>query len=309
MNRPRMQVFSNTSKTDRVLAAIDGMGASDTPIAEREIDIQLIDLPESQPRRYFDSEKMGQLTTSIKEKGILEPLLVRPKVGGRYELVAGERRYRAATNLGLANVPVTIKDLTDTEALEVALIENLQREDLNPVEEVEGVLQLLSIKLSIPQVEVSRAIYNTTNRNTSNGTSSGGTSYNLASKIQTYLSELGINLLSFATNRLPLLNLPEDVLTTLRQGQIEYTKARAIATIKDETQRQALLKQAISEKLSLSQLKARIAALKGSPSPINEIHVKASETVRLIRKANLDLEQQQQIDEYLNQIRSLLGVI
>ena len=305
MNRPRMQVFSTASKTDRVLAAIDGMGATDIPKSEREINIQLIDLPDSQPRRYFDSEKMGQLTTSIKEKGILEPLLVRPKVGGRYELVAGERRYRAANNLGLANVPVMVKDLTDTEALEVALIENLQREDLNPVEEVEGVLQLLSIKLALSQAEVSKAIYNTTNRTTSDTTST----HNITANIQSCLAELGINLLSFATNRLPLLNLPEDVLIALRQGQIEYTKARAIATIKDEQQRQALLKQAMSEKLSLSQIKSRIAALKGSLSPMNEIHAKASETFKLMRKANLNLEQQQQIDTHLNQIRSLLGVI
>ena len=308
MNRPRMQVFSTTSKTDRVLAAIDGMGTTDAPTVEREIDIRLIDLPESQPRRYFDPEKMGQLVASIKEKGILEPLLVRPNAAGRYELVAGERRYRAASALGLANVPVTVRDLTDTEAIEVALIENLQREDLNPIEEVEGVLQLLSLKLALSQADVSKAIYNTTNRNTNNDTSSTELTHSVAAKIQIYLAELGINLLSFATNRLPLLNLPEDVLNALRQGQIEYTKARAIATVKDEQQRQALLKQAMSEKMSLSRIKATIAALKGSPSPMNEIHAKATETFKLIRKANLTLGQQQQIDEYLNQIRLLLGV-
>jgi ParB family chromosome partitioning protein len=302
-----MQVFSTHSKTDRVLAAMDGMGSQESPKVEEEISIHLIDLPLSQPRRYFDPEKMGQLTASIQEKGILEPLLVRPKVGGRYELVAGERRYRAAKDLALSKVPVTIRELTDTEALEVALIENLQREDLNPVEEVEGVLQLLSIKLALSQAEVSRAIYSVTNKPTSNTTSNDST-YSVTSKIQTCLTELGINMLSFATNRLPLLNLPEDVLVVLRQGQVEYTKARVIATVKDEQQRQLLLKRAIDDKLSLSQIKAEISAQKGNKPSVDGIHAKANETFKLMKKANLSTEQQQQIDEYLNQIRALLGV-
>ena len=116
----------------------------------------------TQPRRYFDPEKLEQLTQSVKEHGILEPLLVRslpdnkedtspgetPGVHDvRYELVAGERRYRAATAAGLTEVPVVIKELTDSEALQLALIENLQREDLNPIEETEGILQLLALKL------------------------------------------------------------------------------------------------------------------------------------------------------------------
>jgi ParB family chromosome partitioning protein len=83
----------------------------------------------SQPRRYFDSDKLEQLTQSVKEHGILEPLLVRSREDNKYELVAGERRYRAATAAGLTEVPVVIKELTDSEALQLALIENLQRED------------------------------------------------------------------------------------------------------------------------------------------------------------------------------------
>ena len=101
----------------------------------------------TQPRRYFDPEKLEQLTQSVKEHGILEPLLVRSLPDNRYELVAGERRYRAATAAGLTEVPVVIKELTDSEALQLALIENLQREDLNPIEETEGILQLLALKL------------------------------------------------------------------------------------------------------------------------------------------------------------------
>jgi ParB family transcriptional regulator, chromosome partitioning protein len=99
-----------------------------------------------QPRHYFDPEKLEQLVQSIAQHGILEPLLVRPLETNQYELVAGERRYRAALKLGLSEVPVVIRQLNDEEATQLALIENLQREDLNPIEETEGILQLLAFK-------------------------------------------------------------------------------------------------------------------------------------------------------------------
>jgi ParB family chromosome partitioning protein len=96
-----------------------------------------------QPRKRFAEESLKELADSIREKGLLQPLLVRPQ-GDGYELVAGERRYRAALMAGLQEVPAVVKDLTDREALELALVENLQREDLNPYEETLGVLALLS---------------------------------------------------------------------------------------------------------------------------------------------------------------------
>ena len=106
--------------------------------SDSTLSLEKISLPASQPRHYFDSQKMSQLVASVEKYGILEPLLVRPK-GSRYELVAGERRYRAARKVGLVEIPVIIRELDDTEALAISLMENLQREDLNPVEETEGV--------------------------------------------------------------------------------------------------------------------------------------------------------------------------
>jgi ParB family transcriptional regulator, chromosome partitioning protein len=108
------------------------------------VSISKIRLPSHQPRRYFDPEKLQQLTDSIKQHGVLEPLLVRPLQQGEYELVAGERRYRAAQAGGLEIVPITVRELSDQEAIQLALVENLQREDLNPIEETEGVLELLT---------------------------------------------------------------------------------------------------------------------------------------------------------------------
>jgi len=113
----------------------------------------LIALYHIKPRRYFDEEAMAQLTASIKENGILQPLLVRP-VGDKYEVVAGERRLKAAQAVGLTEVPVTVRFLSDLQASEYALIENLQRQDLNPVEETEEILQLLMLNLNMDQSEV-----------------------------------------------------------------------------------------------------------------------------------------------------------
>ena len=132
--------------------------STEAPASTNTISISKIHLPSSQPRRYFDPEKLQQLTDSIKQHGILEPLLVRPLEQGGYELVAGERRYRAAKASGLDNVPITVRELSDQEAVQLALVENLQREDLNPVEETEGVLELLTLTMSCSREQISEAL-------------------------------------------------------------------------------------------------------------------------------------------------------
>ncbi len=121
--------------------------------------LEQITLPATQPRRYFDPEALKQLAESIRQHGILQPLLVRPVADGKHELVAGERRYRAATELALKEVPVVIKELDDNAAFQLALVENLLREDLNPVEETEGILQLLALKLGRSIQEIPPLLY------------------------------------------------------------------------------------------------------------------------------------------------------
>lgn len=228
-----------------------------------EVSIDSISLPASQPRRYFDTQKLQQLKDSICTHGILEPLLVRPLGdAGQYELVAGERRYKAAKEAGLTLVPVTIRELTDDEAVQMALVENLQREDLNPVEETEGILQLLRLKLEINLAEVSALLYRMRNE------AVGNINQNVlispeAQKIQTIFSELGsISWESFVTTRLILLSLPAEILESLRSGKIAYTKAQVIARLKDEVQRKELLEEAITQNLSLSQIRERIKVIR-----------------------------------------------
>ncbi|MGB5636632.1 MAG: ParB/RepB/Spo0J family partition protein, partial [Waterburya sp.] len=103
-------------------------------------------LLESQSRRFFAPKSMADLTQSVQKKGILSPLLVRPLANNQYELIAGERRFRAAKAVGLEQVPVVIRELSELEAKELGLVENLQREDLNPLDETEGVLSLLALQ-------------------------------------------------------------------------------------------------------------------------------------------------------------------
>jgi ParB family chromosome partitioning protein len=199
-------------------------------------------------------------------------LLVRPLATNQYELVAGERRYRAALQLGLPEVPVVIRQLNDEEAIQLALIENLQREDLNPIEETEGILQLLAFRLNVPVQGVPTLLYQMKNGLEKELDARNNVIPNSRSdqeqEIQAVFQELGLmNWLSFTCNRLPLLNLPNEILDAIRCGKIAYTKALAIARIKDEAQRQKLLNQAIENNLSLDQIRAWIKGVKSTPEP------------------------------------------
>jgi ParB family transcriptional regulator, chromosome partitioning protein len=279
-----------------------------------QLSLEQIQLPASQPRRYFDLERLEQLTESIKEHGILEPLLVRSISSDRYELVAGERRYRASALAGLKEVPVIIKELSDTEALQLSLIENLQREDLNPVEETEGILQLLALKLETDASEVVSLLYRMQNWQ------AGKITDNVISNskievVQAVFTGVGrMNWESFTANRLPLLRLPEDILEALRSGKIEYTKARALASVKDESARAHLLSDTIERSLSLSQIRERI---KSSPITISpqfsaqeqDIFTRLDTTYKQVKKAKKllleDVKKQKKLESLLGQIEKL----
>ena len=278
------------------------------------VPLTAITLPTSQPRRYFDPQKLQELTNSVREHGILEPLLVRPlpEKEGKYELVAGERRYRAAVASGLSEVPVTIRTLSDSEALQLSLIENLQREDLNPVEETEGILQLLSFKLEMDVSEVVARLYRM--RNEASGIVSQNVLTNLEGEaIQSLFDSLGlVSWESFITTRLPLLKLPEEIKEALRSGSIAYTKAQVIARVKDQDLRQALLEEAIACDLSLTQIKEKIAAIncpktseKGENATLKS---RVDTTYSLLKKSKIwnDPQKQKHLEQLLQQIETLL---
>ncbi|MGH7093539.1 MAG: ParB/RepB/Spo0J family partition protein, partial [Stellaceae bacterium] len=138
-----MSISAKRQPLGRGLAALFGEAggaAPDLVSAARVVPIEAIRPSGFQPRRHFTEAELGALAQSIREKGILQPLLVRPVDGAAtpYELVAGERRWRAAQRVGLHEVPVTVREVADSEALEIALVENLQREDLSPLDEAEA---------------------------------------------------------------------------------------------------------------------------------------------------------------------------
>ena len=188
---------------DALLPKLDKV-SGDGDEGVKEIVIESLQVSSYQPRKYLNPEAMAELVSSVAEKGILQPLLVRPD-GDSYEIVAGERRFRAAQQAGLSKVPVVIRELSNLEALEIAIIENLQRENLNPVEEARAFKQLM--ELGRNQEEVAKAI---------------GKSR------------------SSVANTLRLLNLSEEALSALERGEISAGHARAILSQDEEHQDWAL---------------------------------------------------------------------
>ncbi|MBD2683540.1 ParB/RepB/Spo0J family partition protein [Nostoc sp. FACHB-857] len=277
--------------------------------SSQTIPIEQIQLPSKQPRRYLDPKKQAQLVKSVEEHGILEPLLVRPLANGIYELVAGERRYRAAQELNLSDVPIISRELDDRQALQVALIENLQREDLNPVEETEAILDLLSITLNISHDEVTSVLHRANHAKNRSQELEENVSLQLQT-IESVLASIGrFSSESFRTSRLPLLNLPVEILKALREGQIEFTKARAIARIKNEEQRRDLLRIAIVQNLSLSQIKQKIQELNVNANENPNSYVqKYSQIGQQLKKANIwnDPNKRAKLDNLLSQIQDLL---
>jgi len=186
-----------------------------------ELAIDLIEPNPGQPRTDIDEESIAELSASIALHGLLQPLLVRPH-GDKYEIVAGERRWRASRLAGLKKVPVRVVNLDDTGSLEVALIENLQREDLNPLEEAYGFKRLLE--------------------------QHGMTQENLAKR----LSKSRVSI----TNALRLLDLPEEVQAYLYEGKLTAGHARALLALSDDDLRIRLAQRAVENNLSVRDVEA-----------------------------------------------------
>ncbi|PYE52803.1 chromosome segregation DNA-binding protein [Deinococcus yavapaiensis KR-236] len=197
--------MSKRSSLGRGLDALLARPASDAhDDGPRTVKVDKLLRSSYQPRQHFEPTALAELAQSIRDKGVLQPLLVRPR-GESFEIVAGERRWRAAQLAGLTEVPVVVRDLADREALEIAIIENLQREDLGPLEEARAYQALLDQGLS--QEEVAQAV--------GKGRST-------------------------VTNALRLLALPTGVLTALEAGQITAGHARAILAQPDSDRAWAL---------------------------------------------------------------------
>jgi ParB family transcriptional regulator, chromosome partitioning protein len=262
-----------------------------------------------QVRRWFDPEKLANLTASIQAVGIRERLWVRPLANGQYRLVAGERRYRSAIAAGLTEVPVEILDIDDDLALTLSLLENLQREDLNPVEEAEGILKLVAQKLGGTVEEAVSLLYKM--KNQQEGAVRGNVSPNNQFQVvEAVFSTVGrISWLSFVRTRLPLLKLPHDILKMLHQGKLEYTKAMVIARIKDDEQRQALLTDVVKEQLPLSQIKTLVAQTRTAQPEQKTVTLQQQfdQAYRAFKQSSVwsDPKRQRRLEKLLSELEAL----
>jgi ParB family chromosome partitioning protein len=189
----------------------------------RELPVELIAPNPTQPRRRFDEDSLQALAGSLSERGVLQPVLVRPKPGGTYELVAGERRWRAARIAGLQTVPALVRPRDDAEAIELALIENMAREDLSPIEEARACAALVE-ELGLTREEVGRRIGR---------------------------SRVAVS------NLVRLLDLPDEVIELLQEGSLSEGHGRALLLAEDHGARASLARTAVQEGWSVRTTEAR----------------------------------------------------
>ncbi len=195
----------------------------------REVPVEMVIPNPGQPRKQFDPEKLEQLAASVAEAGVIQPLVVHQLADGRFGLIAGERRWRAARQAGLDTVPIVLRDEDEARRLQTALIENMAREDLNPVEEARACAALVE-ELSVSKEEVARRL---------------GRSR------------------SAVSNLIRLLDLPDQVLELLESGDLSEGHGRALLTVKGQDARRKLAREAAAAGWSVRELERRVKAEAG----------------------------------------------
>jgi ParB family chromosome partitioning protein len=210
---------------DALLSGADGGGTA-VAGAQTQVPVEVIEQNPYQPRKAFDEDELASLSASIRTHGVLQPLVVR-QVDGRYQLVAGERRLRAARDAGLNSVPVTVVDFNDQQILEVALVENIQRSDLNPIEKAQGFKEYL-------------------------------TRYQMTH--EQLAGRLGLGRATI-TNLVALLDLPPELQDAVRVGQLSTGHAKILKGITDPARQVSLAKEIIARGLSVHATEAFLKQL------------------------------------------------
>lgn len=228
----------------------DSVGMQEIPVGE-------LDINPDQPRKSFDEESMALLAESIRDQGVLQPLIVTPASNGRYRIIAGERRYRASRAAGLEKVPCIVRELDIVRQMEIALIENLQREDLNPIDTAKGIRALMQ--------------------------QCGYTQDKVAAR-------LGKSRPAVA-NLLRVLNLPEEITEMVRDGRLSAGHARVLAGLSSQEDQLRLGRKAAEEGLNVRQLEALAAKIKAparKPAPAREMEPELRELQeRLLEKTGM----------------------
>ena len=206
-------------------------GAGNSAAEPVSLPLRDIEPDKSQPRKAFDEESLAALAGSIAKHGLLQPIAVRPAPAGGWRIIAGERRWRAARMAGLTEVPVVIREVSDEQAMELALIENLQREDLDPIEEAMGYQQLME-RCNFTQEEAAKRL----------------------SRSRTAVA-----------NSLRLLNLPDEVIEMVRQGQLSTGHAKVILSLEGEELQTQAAKQVVKQGLNVRQTEQLCKQLAKAP--------------------------------------------
>jgi ParB family chromosome partitioning protein len=229
--------------------------APEAPASERvsiEIDIDLLEPNDYQPRGHMEDEQLANLTQSIRAHGIIQPIVARKLEEGRYQIIAGERRWRAAQRAGLEKVPVVVKDVTTQQTqrrLEMALIENIQRENLNPIEEAQAYRKLVD---------------------------------EFGLKHDDIATQVGKDRSSVA-NTLRLLRLPEEVRVEVASGRLSMGHARAIVSLATEGDQRRIAREVLARNLSVRETEAMVKRATTPPtqgetaSPKKDVHTRAAE--------------------------------
>ena len=231
--------------------------ADDRESALIEAAVSMIHPSSFQPRSHFDEDALAALTASVRELGVLQPVLVRPREAGGYELIAGERRWRAAKRAGLQTIPALVRTVDDTASLEQAVVENIHRQDLNPLEEAAAFQQLLE--------------------------DFGLTHEQLATRVGKSRATI--------TNTLRLFQLPPSIQRMVAEGQLSAGHARALLGTPDRAYQEALARRAVAEELSVRAVEDAVRARTGESTPAADAPDAAPSTRRLRPPGLLELEE------------------
>jgi ParB family chromosome partitioning protein len=241
-------------------ALIPTSAITESPGGLEEIPVASVRPNRFQPRAHFDEEELSSLAESIREVGLLQPVLVRP-IGDEYELIAGERRWRAARRVGLQTIPALVRHTDDTASLEHALVENLHRSDLNPIEEAAAYQQLIEdFQLTHEQV---------------------------AGRVGQSRAAI--------TNKLRLLQLPPAVQKLVQEGQLDMGHARALLGTPDRAYQEQLARRVVSEGLSVRAVEEAIRARQDEPTPVS----RSNPAAKRLRPPGL-LELEELLGDYLD---------
>ena len=230
-------------------ALLSAEGAAPAPEATTEIPIDLIDPSTLQPRTVFDEAKLDELAKSIQVNGVVQPVLLRRK-GARFELIAGERRWRAAIRAGLTQIPAVLRSVPDEKVLEIALIENIQREDLNPIEEARAYKKLIDT-LGLTQESVAERVGRDR---------------------------------SYVTNYLRLLRLPDDLQDLIQSGRLSTGHARTLLGLEHVDAQRRIARKILDQELSVRATE-QLVRVAGQPRITKSKHLNARSTDANVRAA------------------------